>query len=124
MRAAGVRVGVGELVAAHRALAAVDPADRGDSYFALRAALCSSRSDLAVFDAAFTACFGGVLVPPSVLPPELEEAAALALPRTAVPGNRAPGERVPLDRPPVPAAWSEVEILREQGLRRVHGRRA
>jgi uncharacterized protein with von Willebrand factor type A (vWA) domain len=114
MRAGGVRVGLGELLAAHRALAAVDPADRDDSYFALRAALCSKRSDFDVFDAAFAACFGRPAVPPSRLPPELEQAAAPALPRAAVPGDRPPGEPFPLDRPPVPAAWSEVEVLRHK----------
>ena len=41
MRAGGARVGVDELLGAHRALAAVDPGDRDQAYFALRAALCS-----------------------------------------------------------------------------------
>ena len=42
MRAGGAAVGVGELLAAHRALAAVDSASpRATRYFALRAALCS-----------------------------------------------------------------------------------
>ena len=39
MRAGGVRVGVGELIAAHRALSAVDPSDRDAAYFALRTTL-------------------------------------------------------------------------------------
>ena len=38
MRAAGAHVGLGELLAAHRALAAVDAASREDAYLALRAA--------------------------------------------------------------------------------------
>src|SRR5215213_715017 len=66
MRAAGVRVGVGELLSAHRALSAVDPVDREAAYFALRATLCSRREDLAAFDAAFAEWF---LPAPS---PELE----------------------------------------------------
>ena len=57
MRAAGAHVGLGELLAAHRALAAVDAASREDAYLALQAAMCSSRSDLAVFAAAFDAVF-------------------------------------------------------------------
>ena len=57
MRAGGARVGVDELLAAHRALAAVDPADRSAAYFALRATLCSRRDDLAAFDAAFAELF-------------------------------------------------------------------
>ena len=114
MRAGGVRVGLGELLTAHRALAAVDVSARRDSYFALRAALCSKRTDLGVFDAAFADCFGG---PATVtqLPPVLEQAAALALPRVAVPdAGRAPTDPPPDDRPPVPAAWSDVEILRHK----------
>jgi uncharacterized protein with von Willebrand factor type A (vWA) domain len=58
MRAAGAKVGVGDLVAAHRALAAVDPSSRADSYLALRAVLCSKRDHLEVFDAAFEGAFG------------------------------------------------------------------
>jgi len=42
-RAGGVRVGVGELLAAHRALRAIDASDRRESYLALRAVLCSRR---------------------------------------------------------------------------------
>ena len=59
MRAGGARVGVGELLAAHRALAAVDVSSRRDSYHALRTVMCSRRDDLEVFDAAFDATFGG-----------------------------------------------------------------
>ena len=57
MRAAGVRLGVGELLSAHRALSAVDPADRDAAYFALRATLCSRHEDLLAFDAAFAEWF-------------------------------------------------------------------
>ncbi len=61
MRAAGARVGIDELLGAHRALAAVDPADRSAAYFALRATLCSRRDDLAAFDAAFAELFAAPL---------------------------------------------------------------
>ena len=47
MRGAACASGVGELLAAHRALAAVDAAPREEAFFALRAALCSSHADLA-----------------------------------------------------------------------------
>jgi hypothetical protein len=113
MREAGARVGVGEVLAGHRALAAVDPADREDAYHALRAVLCSSRRDLAVFDAAWAATFPQP-------EPEVDEALAAAmesaraaLPRTAVPAEApavAPaGDEDPV---PVPAAYSEEELLR------------
>ena len=49
MRAQGSRVGLGELLTAHRALAAVDCASRTDARLALRAVLCSSRADLERF---------------------------------------------------------------------------
>src|SRR5918996_763538 len=57
MRAGGVRVGVGELIAAHRALAAVDPSDRDAAYFAPRTTLFSRHDDLPAFDAAFAEWF-------------------------------------------------------------------
>jgi uncharacterized protein with von Willebrand factor type A (vWA) domain len=110
MRAGGVRVGVDELLAAHRALRAIDPADRQAAYFALRAALCSRREDLSVFDAAFEAGFAhpGSAVP---APEPLAEVASLALPRTAVPRR---DELVDLEADVVPAAWSEIEFLRDK----------
>jgi uncharacterized protein with von Willebrand factor type A (vWA) domain len=117
LRAGGVRAGVGELLAAHRALAAVDPSSRTDSYHALRAALCSRREDLEVFDAAFEACFPAPERPP---PPEgLDDVGRLVLPRAPgeAKGGRG-GEPGPpaaeLDTEPVPAAWSDVELLREK----------
>jgi uncharacterized protein len=112
MRAAGAHVGMGELLAAHRALAAVDAASREDAYLALRAAMCSSRADLAVFAAAFEAVFGA---PAVELPNPLEalgEGAQLALPRTSVPDD-AP-RPLNVDLMPVPAAWSEEELLRHK----------
>jgi len=57
MRAGGVRIGVGELLSAHRALSAADPVDRESAYLALRATLCSRDDDLAAFDAAFEEWF-------------------------------------------------------------------
>ena len=45
LRAQGSRVGVGELLAAHRALAMIDSGSREDARLALRAVLCSNRVD-------------------------------------------------------------------------------
>src|SRR4051794_15441906 len=106
MRAGGVRLGVGDLLAAHRALAAVDPSSPADSYLALRAALCSRRDDLEVFDAAFDATFG--VFPGEPPPPvELPDAAKLVVPRVAVPPASAPRRaEAPEGAEPVPAAWS------------------
>jgi uncharacterized protein with von Willebrand factor type A (vWA) domain len=119
LRAGGVRAGVGELLAAHRALAAVDPASRDDAYYALRAALCSRHEDIEVFDAVFEASFAA---PAAVQRHEvIDETAQAVLPRS--PGEAKPTGRggVPeaqrpkvLDDEPMPAAWSEVELLREK----------
>src|SRR4051812_25903998 len=113
MRAGGARVGVGDLITAHRALAAVDASSRDESFLALRAALCKRHSDLEVFIAAFDATFGAE---PSTVrePVELPEAAKLVVPRIAVPPS--PGDTGPPPTEPdapVPSAWSEVELLRE-----------
>ena len=114
MRAGGARVGIGELLAAHRALAAIDPSDRSTAYFALRAALCSRRDDLAAFDAAFAEWFSAP--PPETLepPPALDEVASLALPRVAVPAPELRQPVVPEEIEVLPAAWSDVELLMEK----------
>jgi uncharacterized protein len=114
MRAAGVRLGVGDLLAAHRALAAVDAASRSDSYLALRAVLCSKRSDQPIFEAAFSAVFGepgGGDVPDRAgMPPGAE----LVLPRVAAPPPEgAPPNRIG-DSEIRPAAYSEIELLRDK----------
>jgi uncharacterized protein with von Willebrand factor type A (vWA) domain len=113
MRAGGARVGMDELLAAHRALAAVDPADRAAAYFALRATLCSRRDDFAVFDAAFAELFAAP-APERGDPPELlDDVASMVLPRAAVPGKEM---AVPADADldVVPAAWSELELLHDK----------
>jgi uncharacterized protein len=113
MRAAGVRVGVGELLSAHKALSAVDPVDREAAYFALRATLCSRQEDLAAFDAAFAEWFLPAPSPPPEPPPGLDEVAKLVLPRTAVPGATGIPE-LEADAEVVPSAWSDVELLRDK----------
>jgi uncharacterized protein with von Willebrand factor type A (vWA) domain len=112
MRAGGARLGVGDLLTAHRALNAVDPADRGESRLALRAALCKSHGDLEVFDAAFIALFGEPETRRDAV--ELPEAASLVVPRVGVPPPPGDHGPAPADGAPVPAAWSDVEILRER----------
>jgi uncharacterized protein len=57
MRAGGARVGIGELLAAHRALRGLDPTNDETAYLALRASLCSRDDDIASFDAAFAEWF-------------------------------------------------------------------
>jgi uncharacterized protein with von Willebrand factor type A (vWA) domain len=110
LRGAGVRVGVGEVVAGVRALGAVDASRREDARGALRAVLCSSRDDVAAFDAAFDAVFGradGV----ASESPLLDRAMRAALPRWAMPGEAGAGRSE--ERPhPVPASWSPAALDR------------
>jgi hypothetical protein len=115
LRASGVRVGSGEVLAAHRALTAVEPGEREDARLALRAVLCSGRADLASFDEAFAATFGAGERAAAAPPAGLDELAALALPRA--PGAAAPPEAaLPADpdEAAAPAAWSPVELLRDK----------
>src|SRR5947209_6587190 len=108
MRMAGARVGVGEVLGAHRALAAVGPEAARE---ALRLALCSSRRDQGIFDAAWLELSGEPVGVEQTLADLLAQAAA-ALPRTGVPSREAtvPGlaEAAP---DAVPAAWSDAELL-------------
>ena len=114
MRAGGARVGVGELLAAHRALAAIDPTDRDTAYFALRASLCSRRDDIPPFDAAFAEWFSA--------PPPMSRRRRRSSPRwqrwssraTRVPGAEAQRPRSPEQVEVVPAAWSDAELLQEK----------
>ena len=116
MRRQGSRVGVGELLTAVRSLGAVDAASREDVRLALRTVLCSEHADLARFDEAFLWVFGdgatpvagGVEVAQSEVP-DLPELAREVLPRAGLTdpeGGAASG-----DAEPVPAAWSDVEVL-------------
>ncbi len=109
-----VRVGLDELLRAHRALAAVDAASPTDAYLALRATLCGRREDLTAFDAAFAECFGPRVAPDAAAGASIDPAMAAVLPRVALPAARS--AQAVSDQPPVvrPAAWSEVELLHER----------
>jgi uncharacterized protein with von Willebrand factor type A (vWA) domain len=113
MRAGGARVGVGDLLTAHRVLSSVDASSREDSFLALRAALCKQRSDLDVFVAAFDATFGAADGERRE-PVELPDAATLVVPRIGVPPAPGYAGPPPAHDAPVPAAWSEVEVLRDR----------
>ncbi|MGI8714589.1 MAG: vWA domain-containing protein [Solirubrobacteraceae bacterium] len=112
LRAQGARVGVGELLSAVRCLDAVDPAAREDVRLALRTALCSQRSDLPRFDAAFLAVFGDGRVAAEEVGDPLSELGAIeraVLPRA---GMSDPGAGTPQQgAEQVPAAWSDIELL-------------
>jgi uncharacterized protein with von Willebrand factor type A (vWA) domain len=111
MRAQGARVGMGELLSAHRALAAVDCSSRDEARLALRATLCSERRDLERFERAFLAVFGVPQSPVGKGPlADLGAIERAALPRMGIPdpGSAAAGEE-PMS---APVAWSEMELLR------------
>ncbi|HET9718803.1 MAG TPA: VWA domain-containing protein [Solirubrobacteraceae bacterium] len=116
MRTRGARVGMGELLLAHRALGVVDVEDREDARLALRCALCAGHADVARFEQAFSAVFGGTGRQEADELSLLDEVAREALPRAALPGNPPASEaaRQQLREVPTPAAWSEVELLLEK----------
>ena len=95
LRGLGVRVGVGEVLAAHKALAAVDAGSREQSYYALRATLCSTHADHERFALAFAAVFGAHDAPEADPFSELGTIAKAVLPRAGVPAEAA-----------VPRRWS------------------
>ena len=121
MRAGGARVGVGELLAAHRALAAVDPASRAEAYFALRAALCSSRADYAASPRRSPWSSRRADAPEDPLE-ALGQIESAALPRIGIPMEQEASAI--LEDVPVPAAWSEEELLREKDFAEYTRRRA
>ena len=113
LRAQGTRVGVGELLGAHRALAAVDGASREEARLALRTVLCSQHRDLQRFDLAFLSVFGDGRAPDREDPlSELGAIERAALPQTGIPDPS--GHPAEQDSTPVPAAWSEVELTLEK----------
>jgi uncharacterized protein with von Willebrand factor type A (vWA) domain len=115
LRVQGSRVGIGELLNAHRALAAVDCASREDARLALRAVLCSERGDLAKFERAFYDVFGDGRAPLGPSPfDELSEEAREALPHAGVPSTAPRSPDFDAEPTAVPAAWSDVELLREK----------
>jgi uncharacterized protein with von Willebrand factor type A (vWA) domain len=112
MRAGGARVGVDELLTAHRALTAVDSASRAETHNALRAAMCSRHSDIPVFEASFAAVFGLSAMEEFATQVDLA-AAGLVMPKVAVPGEHEVKQQS-INEKPLPAAWSDVEIVRQK----------
>jgi uncharacterized protein len=109
LRDRGVRAGLAELLIAHRALDAVDAGDPVQARLALRAALCARREDVAAFEDEWAAWLAEHAPEHD---PLLDPIAQMALPHAAAPGagdEGAPGPPVPR-----PAAWSEIELLRER----------
>jgi uncharacterized protein len=111
MRAQGTRVGLGEVLAAHQALTAVDPSLRDDTRLALRSVMCSSHRDIERFELAFRAVFGDERMHFGQDPYEpLGKIERPVPPRAAIAGEMSGG---PEEQDPVavPAAYSDVELL-------------
>jgi uncharacterized protein len=120
MRWQGSRVGVGELLAAHSALSVIEAGSREDARLALRAVLCSQHRDLERFELAFLAVFGdGRRYDPAHTDSPLSELGAIeraALPSMAIPDVS--GREAQAGSEPVPAAWSQIELLHEKDFAR------
>ncbi len=114
LRAGGVRVGTGELEAAARAMAAIDPSQRGDVYLALRAVMCSRRTDHPVFDSAFSAVFGDAATEPGPDNTGMPPGSELVVPRAAAPPPEDAQPNRISESEVRPAAYSEVELLRDK----------
>jgi uncharacterized protein with von Willebrand factor type A (vWA) domain len=103
MRAAGAGVGLTRSLNAHRALAAVEARD---ARLALRASLCASRRDLAIFDRVWAEIEA---TERDDALDALMRAASAVLPRVAMPAEtRTP---VALEDEPLPSAYSASELL-------------
>src|SRR5690242_19172443 len=77
LRVAGLDASETRVTAMLEAVDALDVADARDTYWAGRATLCASPDDVAVYDAAFAAYFGGfaqVKGLPLPVPPKLPRA--------------------------------------------------
>ena len=104
-----------------RALAAVDASDRAEVFFALRAALCSTRAELT----ALRRRVHGRLRLRRAAPTRSTTWGRSPSRRCRGSRSRRRATRRPrADLTPAPAAWSEEELLREKDFARLHGRRA
>jgi hypothetical protein len=118
LRAQGSRVGVGELLAAMRSLEVVDVASRDDVRLALRSVLCSQHADLERFDLAFVAVFGDGSVASADGADPLGALGHIERPAPVMGLSDPGGGAVEDDAEVVPAAWSDVEMLREKDFAR------
>jgi uncharacterized protein len=96
LRARGLAVGTGRIMSFCRAVAALEPIDREDLYWAARSTLISSKEQLDVFERAFGSYFG----PSAAMPTDTTPASGD--PRRAD-RQRVPDDAVELDV--APASW-------------------
>src|SRR5262245_11020010 len=84
LRGAGLTVGVEQAEAFARAVELVDPLSRREIYLAARSTLVTRREDLALFDAVFTARWGGLPAVSAQKVPRAPRHDPGAAPRTAL----------------------------------------
>ena len=113
LRAAGLRVGTGQVVSFCEGLAHLDPTDLRDLYWSGRACLVSRHDDLAAYDNAFAHYFLGDAGPRHLVPSDGSPPADVnqARPDSFVP---APGSERRPDAESVGQSASEVELLRDK----------
>ena len=91
LRAAGLAVGSGDVLTYCSALAALDPADLADLYWAGRTTLVNRRDDLAVYDEVFRRFFLGTGGQADELVTLMLRASAEAMGELAMPSTEPPG---------------------------------
>lgn len=111
LRAAGLAVGTGQIVAFCAGLARLDPTDLRDVYWSGRACLVSRHDDLAVYDEAFARYFLGETAPRLVVAGDGAPAVDERQPAFHAPGPATGTERQ-ADGRDVGHAASDVELLR------------
>jgi uncharacterized protein with von Willebrand factor type A (vWA) domain len=111
LRSAGVAASPERVHQTVRAAGHLDAGRRRDLYWAGRLTLCSGPDDIARYDRAFAAYFGGAQAPPLRTVPPVQ-----VVRPTAVPGSDRDGG-TPGDPTAAPAATaSELEVLRHRDL--------
>ena len=113
LRAAGVRATPDRVHRFVEALSVLDPARRGDVYWAGRVTLCRDPDDVERYERVFAAYFGGVGARPVHRP---RRGTAVLRPLQAADGGEAAGEQRGDDALAVRAGASEVEVLRHADL--------
>jgi uncharacterized protein with von Willebrand factor type A (vWA) domain len=115
LRASGVAASPHQVQAAVEAVAALDPLDREQVYWAGRLTLCSQPADLPRYDAAFAAYFGLEQAYGTVRRPRAERTVrpVAAVDADAATADPAAGEEAP------PATASAVEVLRHRDVARL-----
>ena len=115
LRAAGVRVGTGDVLAYCSAMRPLDPSDLADLYWAGRVTLVSRREDIGPYDEAFRRFFLNEGQPDTTALLLRAAAAADAQPPLVMPGTE-PGPEQDAERPVLGWMASDVEALKHRSF--------